>query len=214
MPPVVVTPPAAEPISLTEFKLAAHIDHADEDAFLTATIAAARQRYEYDTRRQMMLATFDWFLPGWSSQEYVGGIPDGRTISTREMLRVFEIPLPPLASIVEVEYYDTTGSLQILATTVYGVKTSSEPGRIYTKPDQEWPDLEDDRIEDAVRIRFTAGAATASAVPEIDKKAILLLAQHWVENREAVVLDDRIRAAEVPITYSSIAENRKIILTV
>lgn len=213
MPPVVVTPPVAEPISLAELKLAAHITHTDEDAFITRVIKAARIRYELDTGRQLMVATYDWFLPCFSPREYVGVIPDGRTISTRLMQRTFEIPLPPLVSIDEVEYYDTAGVLTILPVSVYAAKTSSEPGKIYNLPNQEWPDLEDDRIEDVVRIRFTAGSATAADVPEDDKQAIYLLAQHWVENREAVVLDDRIRAAEVPRTYETIQLGRRIILT-
>lgn len=209
---VVVTPPAEEPITLAELKLAAHITHTDEDAFLTRVIIASRIRYEHDTGRQMVLATYDWFLPCWSPQEYIGEIPDGRLVSgvNRTMQRSFEIPRPPLVSIDEVEYYDTTGTQQTLATSVYAAKTSSEPGRIYNLPNQEWPDLEDDRIEDVVRIRFTCGSADGASVPEDDKQAMYLLAQHWIENREAVVLDDRIRSAEVPLSYSMLAANRRI----
>ena len=215
MPPVVVTPPSEEPISLSELKLAAHITHTDEDTFLTRIITAARIRYELDTSRTLVSTVFDWFLPCFNSWEYVGSIADGRTISVRSRVNVrsFEIPNPPLVSIDEVEYYDTDGTLTILPTTVYAAKTSSEPGKIYTLPNQEWPDLEDDRIEDVVRIRFTAGNADAASVPEDDKQALYLLAQHWIENREAVVLDDRIRAAEVPLTYRWLMNNRSVIHT-
>lgn len=206
MPPVVVTPPAAEPISLAELKLAAHITHSSEDAYLTGVIAAARFRYELDTRRQLMEATYDWFLPCFSARTF----PRGEVIVQE---RSFEIPKPPLQSITSVKYYDTAGVEQTLAGTVYSAKTSSEPGRIYNLPNQEWPDLEDDRLEDAVTIRFVAGAADADSVPDLDKQAIMLLAQHWIENREAVVLDDRIRSSSVPLSYPEIAEGRKIILT-
>lgn len=193
MPPVIVTPPAAEPISLSELKTAAHIDHATEDSFLTDTIAAARFRYELDTRRQMMTATFDWFLPCFPGPE-------------------FEVPLPPLTSVTSITYLDSTGASTVLATSVYDVDTAVEPGVIFLKPNQEWPDLYDDQRRRAVTIRFVAGAATSSDVPELDRKAILLLAQTWTENRESVVIDDRLRAAEVPLSYNMIAEGRKIIL--
>jgi uncharacterized phiE125 gp8 family phage protein len=206
MPPVVVTPAASDPVSLAELKLAAHITHSSEDDFLTDTIAAATERYQFDTRRQLMRAEFDWFIPCFSSRNNLRG-----AIVLQE--RSFEIPLPPLISVVSVLYFDTAGIQQTVSASEYGVKTSSEPGRIYNLPNEEWPDLEDDRIEDAVVIRYLAGDLTASAVPQIDRKAILLLAQHWVENREAVVLDDRIRTSEVPLTYPTISENRKIILT-
>ncbi len=207
MPPVVVTPPTEEPVSLAELKLSAHIEHSSEDTFLTDTIAAARFRYELDTRRQLMEATYDWFLPCFSSRTN----RRGDRIIVQE--RSFEIPLPPLKSIVSVKYFDTAGVEQTVPDVEYGTKTSSEPGRIYNLPNEEWPDLENDRIEDAVTIRFIAGEEFAVDVPELDRQAILLLAGHWVENREAVVLDDRIRSASVPITYPEIAEGRKIILT-
>lgn len=205
MPSVVVTPPTSEPITLAELKLAAHIDHDVEDTFVAGRLVAARFRYELDTGRQLMAATYDWFLPCFSSRTNRRG-----DVIVQE--RSFEIPKPPLISITSVKYYDTAGVEQTLADTVYAAKTSSEPGRIYNLPNQEWPDLEDDRIEDAVTIRFIAGAATAADVPDLDKQAILLLAQHWIENREAVVLDDRIRSASVPFTYDTIKDGRKIIL--
>lgn len=193
MPPVVVTPPVNEPISLAELKLAAHISHSSEDTFITTTISAARFRYELDTRRQMMQATFDWFLPCFPGME-------------------FELPLPPISSVTSIKYIDTAGVEQTLATTVYGLDASAEPAVIYLKPNQEWPDLQDDLRRRAVTIRFVAGAATAGAVPDLDRKAITMLAQTWVENRESVVTDDRIRSAEVPLSYSMIAEGRKILL--
>jgi len=212
MPPVVVTP-ASEAVTLAELKEAAHITHATEDDFLTDTIVAATERYQFDTRRQLMRATFDWFLPYFSAREYVSS-----HLHLNQSVRVlnersFEIPLPPLISVTTVKFFDTAGIQQTVSSLEYGVKTSSEPGRIYNLPNEEWPDLEDDRIEDSVEIRFVAGAATAADVPEIDRRAILLLAQHWIENREAVVLDDRIRTSEVPLSYPDIAERRKIILT-
>lgn len=213
MPPVVVTPTASEPVTLAELKLAAHITHTTEDTFLSDTIVAAVERYQFDTRRQLMEATFDWFLPFFSSHTFVSSHLHLNQSVTILNERSFEIPLPPLRSIVSVKFFDTAGVQQTVPASEYGTKTSSEPGRIYNLPNEEWPDIEDDRIEDAVVIRYVAGAAVITDVPEIDRRAILLLAQHWIENREAVVLDDRIRTSEVPLSYPDIAERRKIILT-
>lgn len=212
MPPVVVTP-ASDPVSLAELKTAAHITHSTEDDFLTDTIVAATERYQFDTRRQLMEATFDWFLPFFSSHTFVSSHLHLNQSVTILNERSFEIPLPPLRSIVSVKFFDTAGIQQTVPASEYGTKISSEPGRIYNLPNEEWPDIEDDRIEDAVVIRYVAGAAVITDVPEIDRRAILLLAQHWIENREAVVLDDRIRTSEVPLSYPDIAERRKIILT-
>lgn len=194
MPPVVVTPPVSEPLTTAEVKLSAHITHTSEDTFIDGRIAAARFRYELDTRRQMMVATFDWFLPCFPGFE-------------------FEVPLPPLSSVTTIKYFDTAGVEQTLSTDVYDTDTATEPGVIFLKPNQEWPDLQDDLRRRAVTIRFVAGSATAADVPDLDKTAITMLAQHWIENREPVVLDDRIRAVKVPDTYNAIADGRKILMS-
>lgn len=206
MPLVEVTAPTAEPLSVAEVKTAAHITHTSEDTFIGERIAAARFRYEQDTRRQLMRATYDWFIPCFSSRWNRRG-----AVIFSE--RSFEVPITPLDSITTIKYFDTAGAQQTLATSVYDVKTSSDPGRIYNKPNQEWPDLEDDRIEDAVEIRIVCGSADAASVPDLDKQAVMLLTLHWIEHREMVVLDDRIRSVTVPMGYEEIVQGRKIILT-
>jgi uncharacterized phiE125 gp8 family phage protein len=194
---VVVTPPAAEPISLAEFKLAARVTNAAEDTLITALIIpAARRRYETDTRRQVVTATYDYFL---------GDFPLRRS---GEESRI-EIPLPPLASITSVKYVDVDGVLQTFDSASYKVTQGKEPGQVYPAADAQWPDTQSTLIDERVQIRFVAGRAVGSVDP-VDKMAIQLLALHWFENREAVIVDESVRIESLPLGYEALARNRRI----
>jgi uncharacterized phiE125 gp8 family phage protein len=194
---VVVTPPAAEPISLAEFKLAARVTNAAEDTLITSVIIpAARRRYETDTRRQVVTATYDWFLCDFPPRR------------SGEESRI-EIPLPPLASITSVKYVDVEGTLQVLDSAKYKVTQGKEPGQIYPAPEEEWPETQTTLTDERVQIRFVAGRAVG-AVDPVDKMAIQLLALHWFENREAVIVDERVSIESLPLGYEALVRNRQI----
>jgi len=59
--------------------------------------------------------------------------------------------------------------------------------------------------DDAVRITYTAGAASA---PTAAKQTILLLVGHWFENRESVVIGGGGR--EIDCTVSSLMDSFRI----
>ena len=62
MPLQLVTPPAEEPVSLAEAKLHLRVDFPNEDALITALIAAARQAAETLTGRQLVTARWKLVL--------------------------------------------------------------------------------------------------------------------------------------------------------
>lgn len=186
----VFTAPVEDPLTLAEVKLAAHITTTVDDVYVDSVIAAATKQYEHETRRQISVATYDYFLTCFPSD-------------------VIEIPFPPLASVTSVKYLDGTGTEQTLAASVYDVDTATEPGAIFLKDSQEWPTIQ--RIaRKVVTVRFVAGLAQASVAAE-DKRAILFLAVHWLENREPVVVEERVQAASVPLTWDAIVNTRKIV---
>jgi uncharacterized phiE125 gp8 family phage protein len=100
--------------------------------------------------------------------------------------RVIRPPRPPLASVTSVKYIDTDGTQQTLASDQYDVDTDLEPGRISEAYGVSWPNHRDQ--DQAIEIEYVAGFGAASAVPDIYKAAIKILAGHWYQSREAVAV--------------------------
>lgn len=158
-----VTPPAEEPITLSEAKAYARIDFSDDDTLIAGFIVAARQQCETITRRALITQTWDLIL---------GEFPE----------REIEIPLPPLQSVTSITYLDDSGVSQTLATSVYKVDTANLPGRITLKSGQSWPSTYDESA--AVTIRFVAGYGNAAAVPDGIKSWLKLRTSTMYEHRE------------------------------
>lgn len=136
------------------------------NAKIMQKVRAAREWWEKATRRQYINATWEWVLPYFPSAD------------------VFAVPKPPLSSITTIKYIDIAGDLQTLSDSVYDVDTHSDPGRIALAYNQSWPSTREDI--NAVTITLVAGYGTAPTdVPDDDRNAIMLLAGHWFEHREA-----------------------------
>jgi uncharacterized phiE125 gp8 family phage protein len=146
------TPPAIEPVTLAEAKAHLKLDTADEDALLTTLITAARARAEWHTGRAFITQAWTLRLDAWPY--------DG----------IAEIPLPPLASVIEVAVITDDGIRTVLDRAVYYVDKASGPGRLVLA-DTPPPRL---RRKDCVEIAFTAGYGSATtSVPEAIREAIL-----------------------------------------
>ena len=92
----------------------------------------------------------------------------------------------PFVAISSVAYYDTANASQTLASSVYAVAEDAEPACLRLAYGQVWPSVYD--RDDAVTITYTVGAAAAADVPVALRQAVLLLAGHFYENREAVLM--------------------------
>lgn len=92
--------------------------------------------------------------------------------------REIELPRSPLISVTSVKYYDAEGEQQTFSANDYLVITGYEPGMIYLKEGNEWPELYD--RPDAVQIEFVAGYGTTTAEADpVMRQAILLLTRHF-----------------------------------
>lgn len=120
-----------------------------------------------------------------------------------EFPSVIRIPLYPVVSIESIQYTDTSGDEQTVDESVYRVDTHSNPARITEAKDQTWPTTAD--VTNAVKVRFKAGHET---VPEDLRHAIVMLAAHWHENRETVVVGTT--AAELPIGVEPILDRYRV----
>lgn len=130
---------------------------------------AARQNVEHKQKRQLITATYeetlDWF-------------PAGPIV----------LPWPPLLTITSIAYIDLAGDSQTWASSNYQIDITGERGSVRPVPTATYPTTEAGRVN-AVTVEFTAGyGTTAASVPKQTRLAILMLAAHWYENREPVVV--------------------------
>lgn len=158
--------PTTYPITLAEAKLHLRVDHDEEDAYITALITAATEQAEQRTGRALMpqawLLTLDYFP------------------AEIELTRL------PVQTIVSVEYITPLGATLALAPgTHYRLSDADDYGfaKLVCVAGQTWPSTLADR--DVVTVRYTAGYASAAAVPESIKQWIKLAIGDMYENRTA-----------------------------
>lgn len=132
-----ITPPAIEPVTVSEVKIYAHIDHTVDDALIAQWIKTARILAENYQRR------------AYYEQVWELSFDDFPTLP-------FLIPRPPLVSVDFIHYYDKDDVMTNMALSEFIVDTNHEPGRLAHAYDYDWP-TEILRPIDAVRIRYTCG---------------------------------------------------------
>ena len=167
-----LTPPAEEPVTLAEFKSHQRLDYDEENNLATAKLLAARVECEAILKRQFVSATYRLQHDSFPATIY--------------------LPLPPATSVESVKYIDHNGTFQTLASSEYEVDVDSEPGRIEPAYGTTWPSHRS--VMNAIRVEYTAGYGAASAVPQVIKDGILMLAGYWFENRDTDVVPLAVRS--------------------
>ena len=165
----VLTPSTSEPVTVADLR-----DHvrgvADDNALIEAMGKAAREYVETVTHRTMKPTKYrlslDCFPPA------------------------FELPRSPLLNStthpVALSYLADGGSTYTtVSSALYHIDAEAEPGGIYLKANQRWPDVTLE-TRNSVRVDFYAGST--GEPPEVMKHAVKLLVGHWYENRESVVV--------------------------
>lgn len=158
-----ITPATAEPITLSEAKAHLRVEIAEDDAFISALIKAAREHVESITSRAVVTQTWELVLDSFPADEGI------------------VLPLSPLRTVDSIAYQDAAGVTTTMSSSEYIVDTVSALGQVV--PVASWPSARLAKIN-AIRVRFTAGYVT---VPQTIKQAMLLLVGWWYEQREAVV---------------------------
>jgi len=171
--PVLITPPAIQPVTLAEAKLHLRVDHNDEDALIENLIRAATEH-----------------LDGWT------GVL-GRCLVEQiwrqdhdRFARQMIIPLGPVMAVQSITWRDLAGQLSTVPSGSYDLRID-EAGNAVVRFDADYvfpTNLHESR---AIAITFKVGHITnpgppaSSTVPDPLKVAILLLVGHWYQNREA-----------------------------
>ena len=156
-----LSPPAAEPVTLSEVKTHLRVTHSDEDALISGVLVAAVRAIE--ARGGLALMPQAWRL----------------TLDAAPEETLF-LPLSPVSALDAVAVIDGEGAPQEVSVSLYDAALGAH-ARI--RPAGPWPLPAP--VIDGVRIDFTAGYADADAVPELLKQAVKILAGYFYETREA-----------------------------
>lgn len=163
---VLVSGPAAEPLSLDDVKTHLRVDGTSEDALLQSLILTSRLHIE--AALGLALVTQGWrlVLDCWPA--------DG----------IVKLPVAPVQAIDEVRVATAEGTLSIVDAADYMLDTSGRPARLIAKAGV-WP--RPGRKFAGIEIDLTAGfGPAASDVPEPVRQALLLLVAHWYEHRDPI----------------------------
>jgi uncharacterized phiE125 gp8 family phage protein len=153
--------PAVEPVTLAEAKAHLRLDHASEDELLTGLIRAAREEVERATGLALIDQNWRLVLDAWP----VNGAAT--------------IALHPVTAVTSVTAYGTGGEASLVDAATYQVDTVSRPARIHF---DEVPKVL--RAMNGIEIDFSAGFGEAGTdVPDLLRRAVLLLVAHWYEFR-------------------------------
>ena len=154
----VKTPPADEPVTLSEAKDHLRVDGSDHDSQVTAVITAARERAERYLGRALVTQTLELRLDAFPA--------------------AIDLPRPPVQSVASIKYIDSDGDEQTLDSADY--KVDAEGARII--PTDDWPHTLD--TVNAVTVEYTAGYGDPEDVPEAIKQGILVHAERMFDRHD------------------------------
>ncbi len=189
------TPPAVEPVTLSEAKAHCRIDGNADDAYVASLITAAREWCEQYLDRTLVYTQwamrFDRFPP------------DG----THDI----ELPRPPMATAgtataVALTFTFQTGETATYSSASYRVDRHSTPGAVKALYGQTWPPhLQDDN---AISVTWWAGyGASGTDVPAAIRHAMLMLVGFWYDNRSTVLVGSI--SKELEFAVSSLLDSQK-----
>ena len=171
--PVLVTPPAPV-VTLAEAKAHLRIDHDDDNTTVEAMVAAAVGH-----------------LDGWTGiLRRCLGDQEWR-IDFDCFERCMRLPLFPLIEITGSVYRDANGDEQDVDAAGYVTRVDQRGAYVRFVDGFVVPSVSADgaAISLTARFGYSSDADEGESLPAALKAAILLLAAHWYEHREAVVLD-------------------------
>ncbi|MEL6946848.1 MAG: head-tail connector protein [Pseudomonadota bacterium] len=158
------TPPALEPISLSEAKAFLRVDHTADDALIAALIKAAREFLETTISQSLMTQTW---------RQYESGLPQSREISAG---------VRPVQSLAAVTVFGADGTPRVLSEQEASILSPGHDARLRFHGTLAASDA-----MNGIEIDWVVGwGDTSVAVPAALRHAIQLLVVHWYEFRGAV----------------------------
>jgi len=161
--------PAAEPVTVADVKAQLRLDHSSEDALIADLIRAARAEVEQATGCALIEQSWRLTLDDW---------PRGDCV----LLQRF-----PVKRILSVTIYGRDGGAAIVDPATMLLDHRSRPARLFfeTKP-------QPGRAANGIEVDFVAGFGQAGTeVPDLLKRAVIMLASHWFEFRAVLSVKDQ-----------------------
>lgn len=157
-----ITPPAVEPVLLSEVRDFLKVDGAQEDALLARLSVAGRQACENFTGRKLIHQQWQVCFNDWQGDHHYG---------------VLALPLSPVVSVDLLEVMGSEGWM-IEAAENYLLDKTSYRSKLVSGSGVSWPQPAIDVA--GIRITVTVGfGADWNGVPEDLRQGIL----HWIEGR-------------------------------
>lgn len=160
-----LSPPATDPVSVSEAKRWLRVDHNDEDTAIERLIKAATQRVEAETGLALIARDAKFVSDDWP-----------RTNDPRQIF----LPGGPVLGVNSVGIRDSATGEVDLDPQTYGVDYDSQPARIIRNTG--WPQV---FAQQAIYIRARIGIGeTSQDVPAPLRQAVLALAASGYESRD------------------------------
>lgn len=187
-----LTPPSIEPLTLIQVKSRLRVTQTDDDnEFTDIWIPAVRQLVEKYTGRAMITQTwrltYDSFPYGVGQRYSVGNDAPvgfnaaGVTYGNSVMYDVgFLLPLQPLQTVGQIQYYDSNNALQVLDPTYYEVDPATNPPRVMPVFNAIWPTTYPRTSALMIDVTIGFGDAAANVPPDL-LAAMLLQIGDWYE---------------------------------
>ncbi|MDR7222624.1 head-tail connector protein [Aminobacter aminovorans] len=165
--------PTAEPVTLVDAKAHLRVTHTSEDGLISGLIRAAREDVERATGMALIDQTWRLVLDRWPADNFV------------MLMR------HPVRQVLSVTIFGSEGAASIVNPADYQLDMLSRPARIHFDRAPERL-----RVMNGVEIDFRTGFGEAGTdVPDLLKRAVLLLVAHWYDFRTSFGPDDQ------PVSY-------------
>lgn len=164
MPFELLTPPAVEPVTLSEAKAHLRVEHDADDAVIPDMITAARSWIEDLTGTALITQTWRMSVDAWPET----------TIT---------LAPTPLQSVSSVKVFALDGNSTTISSSAYDLLSVGRNARLLRTSGAVWP--APTRTRGGIEIEFIAGYGDgASDVPRVLRQALLMCVAHLYENRE------------------------------
>lgn len=180
--PVIITPPAVEPVSIYQAKQHLRVDMADDDALIDGLIRTARAWAEEYSGRALITQTLEVGLECFPAVAIC-------------------LPRPPVQSITSITYLDPQGASTVMPPEDYELDTTAVIHTVRPVYGKSWPAIRSQ--PGAVKVRYVAGfGATGASVPPQYIQAMLLVIGRYYSVREDVVIGPA--AQEIPFAAQAL----------